>query len=166
MIVHLLTFLEARGVSFAVAVWLGTLFGPAQVGARMIERLFGARYHPIWTLIAAVGLMAVGLILLMSEFSLSLLVILLYGAGYGIIWIARGTVPLALFGPDRYPVLMGRLAFPSLIVQALAPLAAAIVIEHAGSNATIAILTAFALVNVALVALLWKSALQARPDGV
>lgn len=166
VIVHLLTFLEARGVSFAVAVWLGTLFGPAQVGARMIERLFGARYHPIWTLIAAVGLMAVGLILLMSEFSFLLLVILLYGAGYGIIWIARGTVPLALFGPDRYPVLMGRLAFPSLIVQALAPLAAAIVIEHAGSNATIVILTAFALVNVALVALLWKSALQARPDGV
>ena len=44
-------------------------------------------------------------------------------------WIARGTLPLALFGPDRYATLMGRLAFPSLIVQALAPSAGALLIE-------------------------------------
>jgi hypothetical protein len=49
------------------------------------------------------------------------LVILLYGAGYGISWIGRGTLPLALFGPVRFPRLMGKLAFPSLIVQAFAP---------------------------------------------
>ena len=39
------------------------------------------------------------------------LTILIYGGGYGIMWIARGTLPLALFGPDRYATLMGRLAF-------------------------------------------------------
>ena len=39
-------FLQARGVDYAVAVSLGTLFGPAQVGARVVERLFGGRYHP------------------------------------------------------------------------------------------------------------------------
>ena len=41
------------------------------------------------------------------------LTILLYGAGYGIMWVARGTLPLALFGPERYATLMGRLAFPA-----------------------------------------------------
>jgi MFS family permease len=55
VVVHLLIFLQARGVDFAVAVSLGTLFGPAQVGARVVERLFGNRYHPIWTMIASCG---------------------------------------------------------------------------------------------------------------
>ena len=69
VVVHLLIFLQARGVDFAVAVSLGTLFGPAQVGARVVERLFGTRYHPIWTMIASCTLMAVGLLLLFGQVS-------------------------------------------------------------------------------------------------
>lgn len=158
VVVHLLIFMQARGVDFAAAVTLGTLFGPSQVGARMIVSLFGNRYHAIWTLIAACVLMAVGLLLLMTGVNLLavlVIVILIYGGGYGISWIARGTVPLALFGPVRFPPLMGKLAFPSLIVQALAPSAGALLIEASGSNATIAVLTAFALINVVLIAALW-----------
>jgi predicted MFS family arabinose efflux permease len=155
VVVHLLIFLQARGVDFAVAVSLGTLFGPAQVGARVVERLFGNRYHPIWTMIASCALMAIGLLLLFGSFPILVLIILLYGAGYGISWIGRGTLPLALFGPVRFPRLMGKLAFPSLIVQALAPSAGALLIEGAGTNATIGVLTAFALINVVLIGVLW-----------
>ncbi len=61
VVVHLLIFLQARGVDYAAAVGLGTLFGPAQVGARVVERLFGSHYHPIWTMIGSCALMAVGL---------------------------------------------------------------------------------------------------------
>ena len=155
VVVHLLIFLQARGVDFAVAVSLGTLFGPAQVGARVVERLFGARYHPIWTMIGSCSLMAVGLLLLVGRFPILVLVILLYGAGYGISWIGRGTLPLALFGAVRFPRLMGKLAFPSLIVQALAPSAGALLIEASGADATIGVLTVLALINVALIGLLW-----------
>ena len=155
VVVHLLIFLQARGVDAVAAVSLGTLFGPAQVGARVVERLFGGRYHPIWTMIGSCTLMAVGLIMLFAAFPLLALVILLYGAGYGISWIGRGTLPLALFGPVRFPRLMGKLAFPSLIVQALAPSAGALMIETSGVHATIGLLTVFALVNVALVGVLW-----------
>jgi MFS family permease len=155
VVVHLLIFLQARGVDFAVAVSLGTLFGPAQVGARVVERLFGNRYHPIWTMIGSCSLMAIGLLLLVGGFPILLLVILLYGAGYGISWIGRGTLPLALFGSVRFPRLMGKLAFPSLIVQALAPSAGALLIEASGAEATIGVLTALALINVALIGLLW-----------
>ncbi len=155
VIVHMMIFLQARGVEFAVAVSLGALFGPAQVGARVVERLFGYRYHPIWTMIASCTLMAVGLIMLAGYFPVLVLVILLYGAGYGISWIGRGTLPLALFGPVRFPRLMGKLAFPSLIVQALAPSAGAWLIEAQGSDVTIAVLTGLALINVALVGVLW-----------
>ena len=155
VVVHLLIFLQARGVDFAVAVSLGTLFGPAQVGARVVERLFGNRYHPIWTMIGSCGLMAVGLMLLAGQFPVLILIILLYGAGYGVSWIGRGTLPLALFGPVRFPRLMGKLAFPSLIVQALAPSAGAFMIETSGSNATIGLLTVLALANVLLIGVLW-----------
>lgn len=155
VVVHLLIFLQARGVDFAVAVSLGTLFGPAQVGARVVERLFGNRYHPIWTMIASCVLMAIGLLLLFGSFPILVLIIVFYGAGYGISWIGRGTLPLALFGPVRFPRLMGKLAFPSLIVQALAPSAGALLIEASGTNATIGVLTVLALINVALIGVLW-----------
>ena len=157
VIVHLMIFLQARGVEFSVAVTLATLIGPAQVGARIIERVFGSHYHPIWTLIASYTLMAAGLLLLslLAGFWIVVLVIVLYGAGYGISWIGRGTLPLALFGPIRFPRLMGKLAFPSLIVQALSPSAGAWLIETSGANATIGLLTALALINVVLIGVLW-----------
>jgi predicted MFS family arabinose efflux permease len=155
VVVHLLIFLQARGVDMAVAVGLGTLFGPAQVGARVVERLFGSRYHPIWTMIGSCTLMAIGLLLLTGSFPILVLIILIYGAGYGVSWIGRGTLPLALFGPLRFPRLMGKLAFPSLIVQALAPSAGALLIDMSGANTTIALLTALALINVLLIGILW-----------
>jgi hypothetical protein len=155
VVVHLLIFLQTRGVDYAVAVSLGTLFGPAQVGARVVDRLFGAHYHPIWTMIACCVLMAAGLLLLAGHFPILILVILLYGAGYGISWIGRGTLPLALFGPLRFPRLMGKLAFPSLIVQAAGPSAGALLIEASGVDATIGVLTVLALINVVLIGLLW-----------
>jgi MFS family permease len=155
VIVHMMIFLQDRGASFALAVSLGTLFGPAQVGARVVERMFGASYHPIWTMVASCVLMLVGLVMLLSNLPLLWLTILIYGGGYGIMWIARGTLPLALFGPERYATLMGRLAFPSLIAQALAPSAGALLIERYGAGEAIAVLTAFAALNVALIAVLW-----------
>ena len=163
VVVHMLIFLQASGVDFAVAVGLGTLFGPAQVGARVVERLFGDRYHPIWTMIGSCALMAIGLLLLFGRFPLLVLVIVLYGAGYGVSWIGRGTLPLALFGPLRFPRLMGKLAFPSLIVQALAPSAGALMIEASGAHATIGALTAVALLNVVLIGALWRLC-RARGD--
>jgi MFS family permease len=155
VIVNFMIFLQATGVDYAVAVSLGTLFGPAQVGARVIESLFGLRYHPIWTMIASCALMAAGLLMLYGQFSVLILTILVYAAGYGIFWVGRGTLPLALFGPLRFPRLMGRIAFPSLIVQALAPSAGAWLIETNGPHATIGVLTLLALINVVMIGALW-----------
>jgi hypothetical protein len=155
VIVNFMIFLQATGVDYAVAVSFGTLFGPAQVGARVIESLFGLRYHPIWTMIASCALMAAGLLMLYGQFSVLIVTILIYAAGYGIFWVGRGTLPLALFGPLRFPRLMGRIAFPSLIVQALAPSAGAWLIETNGPHATIGVLTLLALINVVMIGALW-----------
>lgn len=158
--VHLLTLLQARDLTLAAAVALGALVGPSQVGARVVEMAFGRHYHPIWTMLSAVGLMALGLALLALGFPLLALTLVLYGAGNGIYSIGRGTLPLALFGPARYPVLMGRLALPSLLAQALAPSVGALMMEHGGAGATFALLATLAAVNVVLVAALW---LTCRP---
>lgn len=158
VVVHLLLMLEARGLAVPVAVSIGTLFGPAQVGARVIEGLFGTRYHPIWTMVASCAAMAFGLACMLAVADIVLLTaaMVVYAGGYGIMWIARGTLPLALFGADRYPLLMGRLAFPSLIVQALAPFVAAMMVEYCGIGFMVAGLSAIAAINAAFVFVLWR----------
>jgi predicted MFS family arabinose efflux permease len=157
MLVHLMIFLQARGVTFATAVALGTLFGPSQVVARVVERVFGGHYHPVWTMIFACVTVAVSLILLTTGFPFMAMTIVLFGAGFGVGWLARGTLPLALFGPVRFPRLMGRLAFPALIAQALAPSVGALLIERVGVDWTIGVLTFFALINVVLIAAFWMT---------
>src|SRR6185312_6564768 len=114
--------------------------------------------------VASCTLMAVGLFMLAGKISLLILIILLYGGGYGVTWIGRGTLPLALFGPARFPRLMGKLAFPSLIVQALAPSAGAYLIETTGTGATLGLLTGLALINLLLIGLVWPLSRRTEPS--
>ena len=151
---HLLPLLQARGLDLSVAVGLGAMVGPSQVGARVVEMLAGRHYHPVWTLMASVGLIAIGALMLTFAFSVVVLALILYGAGNGIGSIARGTVPLALFGPDRYPVLMGRLALPLLIAMAASPFIGGLAFERFGPDGLLALLCGLALINVALAAAL------------
>ena len=93
--------------------------------------------------------------------------LVLHGAGMGIMSIARGTVPLALFGPHQYPVVMGRLAAPSLVAQAISPLVGAVLLETAGPSHTLVALLAIALLTLALVSILaaWRTRLQGSLAG-
>ncbi|WP_375461106.1 MFS transporter [uncultured Enterovirga sp.] len=152
--VHLLTLLQERGLSLVVAVALGALVGPSQVGARVLEMAGRGRHHPLWTLAAAMGLIALGLVLLWAGLGVVGLALVLYGAGNGIYSIARGTVPLVLFGPARYAPLIGRLAMPSLLAQALAPSVGAFVLARYGGSALLGLLAVLAIFNLVLVAAL------------
>ena len=159
---HLLPLLQARGLDLGLAVSLGAIIGPAQVGARVIEMLAGHHYHPVWTMIASAILMAVAVLMLFTGFPIVALAIVLYGAGNGIGTVARGAVPLALFGPERYPVLMGRLALPLLIAMAVSPYLGALAFQTGGADLTLGMLAALALANVVLVTALWFIALKKR----
>jgi predicted MFS family arabinose efflux permease len=152
---HLLLLLQARGLELAAAVALGTLLGPSQVGSRVVEAAFGRRYHPIWTVTVATVLVAAGLGLLLFGFPIVALALILYGAGNGIWSIGRGSLPLALFGPSRYAVLMGRLAMPGLLAQAIAPSLGGFLLEHGGPSAAMTLLAGLAVANVVLAAALW-----------
>ena len=157
---HLLPLLQARGLELALAVGLGTIIGPAQVGARVVEMLAGRHYHPVWTMIASAVLVAISAVMLFAGFPLVALAIVLYGAGNGIGSVARGTVPLALFGAERYPVLMGRLALPLLVAMAVSPYLGGLAFQKGGADWTLAMLAALALTNVVLVIALWFIALK------
>ena len=153
--VHLITLLQARGVALTSAVAYGALIGPAQVGARIVEMAGKGRHHPLWTLTAAMVLVALGVAMLTTGLPLVGLALVLYGAGNGIYSIARGTVTLAVFGPERYAALVGRLARPGLVAQALAPSVGAVVLAQGGANATYALLSILAVANVTLALSLW-----------
>ncbi|KAB1071613.1 MFS transporter [Methylobacterium planeticum] len=155
--VHLLSLLQARGVALAAAVSFGALIGPAQVAARVVEMAGRGRHHPLWTLTAAMSLVALGIALLAAGLPAVALALMLYGAGNGIYSIARGTVPLALFGPERYAALVGRLARPGLVAQALAPTLGAVVLARGGPDALFGLLVVLALANLGLVGLLWRA---------
>jgi MFS family permease len=159
--VHLLNILQATGLTLGAAVTLGALIGPSQVAARAIEMAVARFHHPIWTKLASVAFTALGVGALFANLPIIPFALMFYGAGIGLESIARGTLPLALFGSEGYATLMGRLAMPSLIAQAAAPSVAALLIERAGANAALGALAGTALLNVALACgLAWLSGIR------
>jgi len=148
--VHLLVILEGRGHSAAAAVALGALLGPSQVAGRAIELVVGRSFHPFLTAVASSTFITTSVAALAFDLPFVALVIIVYGAGVGVSYIVRGTFPLALFGPVGYATLMGKLALPSLVAQALAPWAAALAFTRIGLDASLISLFVIAMVNLGL----------------
>lgn len=118
MAVHLPRLLEAAGATSVHAVAAGALIGPAQVGARIVEASLLKRFHPMVSARISVALHPTGaaVLALFGASAASGPFTVLHGAGSGILTIARGTVPLAMFGPENYGYRLGllgaRLALP------------------------------------------------------
>ncbi len=149
MSAHLLAIFTRSGINADEVVFIGALFGPAQVGARLIEFAFGRDLHPLWVarfalsaLLAAFAVLAVFGISTATAVAFALM----FGGANGLVTITRGAVPLALFGASGYGRLMGRLAFPWLMMQAAAPLVMAFVIDRASDPAALALAAAFAAI--------------------
>src|SRR5690606_17408684 len=137
MAVHLPAVLEASGLSAAAAVALAALQGVAQVAGRVAEILFGRRLHAIDLGRISVGGMPLAFIVLMAgggSYSAALMFIIFFGIANGLVTIVRGAVPLALFGPQGYGTVLGVLATPYLLVNALAPAILAIVVDLWGDR--------------------------------
>jgi len=161
--VHLISILQARGMGLAAAVALGTLVGPSQVASRLTELLFGRYYHPLWTLTASLTLVAGSLIMMMNQDQISAVTIVMYGSGVGLSAITRGTLPLRLFGPLGYASLMGRLAMPPLLSQALFPSLASFLMVNDNTDGILAIGTIIAVTNIILTVFLWLTIRKPRP---
>jgi MFS family permease len=144
---QLLAVFKRFGLAPATVVAIGMLFGPAQVLARICELTFARRLHPLWTARFSVGLLVAAFaLLLLLPFSAPLAAgfAVMYGMANGLMTIARGTVPLSLFGAGGYGRLMGRIGGPFLVVQAMAPVCLSYVAERATDTAGLALVAAFA----------------------
>jgi len=133
------------------------LFGPAQVLARICEFSFARRVHPLWIARGAVGLLVAAFVLLaLLPFSAALAATfaVMYGMANGLLTIARGTVPLALFGATGYGRLMGRIGGPFLVVQALAPVVVTFVANRASDAIGLALVASFAAIALLCFALI------------
>jgi MFS transporter len=151
MSVHLLSMLQKLGLELTAAVALGTLVGPSQVGGRLLEVAFGRYFHPVWAAVAASLFVLAGLtLLLIVHPAVMAAALVLYGAGNGIKTIVKGTLPLAFFGSSGYALLLGRLAMPMLLAQAVAPTLVAITLAGSRPELLLAILIPVAFLNVLL----------------
>ena len=146
---HLLAIFQRAGIEPGTVVLIGALFGPAQVAARLCEFIFARNVHPLLMARFAVGLLVASFLLLaLFGFSTPVAVVfaIMFGVANGLITIARGAVPLALFGASGYGGIIGRIAGPSLIVTAIAPVVIAFVSERASDPAALGVATVFAAV--------------------
>ena len=148
--VQLIALLQASGHTLTSALAISAVLGPCQVGSRIVDIVF-KRSHPIRTTFFSVGLVALGLLLLALFPQMALLSMVLYGAGNGLRAIVRGTLPLAMVKPESYAIVVGKMARPALMGQALTPLIGGYVFEKMGASATLWLLCALAVFNVLLV---------------
>jgi MFS family permease len=136
MAAHLPRLLEIAGATPTAALAAAALVGPAQVGARMVEFSLLRLMHPLVSARLATLLHPLGAVVLavcgpgaVAAFAV------LHGAGNGLLTIAKGTLPLAIFGAAGYGLRTGILAAPARAAQAAAPLVFGLLIDRLGVGA-------------------------------
>lgn len=139
MAAHLPRLLQEAGATPTAAIAVASLVGPFQVAGRLLEFGVLRRFHPLLSArLAALAHPVGALALLFFGAPAAMLFAILHGAGNGILTIAKGTLPLSLFGPDGYGFRQGLLMVPARFAQAAAPFSFALLIDHYGSWAFIA----------------------------
>jgi predicted MFS family arabinose efflux permease len=138
MAAHFPRILEAAGATPVEAIAAGALIGPAQVFARLMEASLLKRYHPIVSARLACMTHPLGAaIVALAGGGAASAFALFHGAGNGVITIARGTLPLAIFGPRNYGYRLGLIGAPARMAQAVAPLLFGFLIDAMGSRVLI-----------------------------
>ena len=152
--------LEAAGATTLQAVSAGALIGPAQVAARLVEASVLKRYHPLLSTKLACLMHPIGAVIVAltggagaSAFAIC------HGAGNGVITISRGTLPLAIFGPENYAYRLGIIGAAARMTQAAAPLAFGFLIDVMGSR----VLVVSSALSLAALASLFMLPEKARP---
>jgi MFS family permease len=136
MAAHLPGLLVAAGATPIAAIAAAAMVGPAQVGARMVEFGLLRSFHPVATarIAAVLHPIGAGFLLVFGGPGVAVFAVL-HGAGNGMITIAKGTLPLALFGPHGYGRRSGLLSAPARVLQSAAPFLFGLLIDRVGVGA-------------------------------
>jgi hypothetical protein len=139
--------------------------GPAQVAARLVEFSLLRRTSPLISARLATGLHPIGAAFLaVFGAPAAILFVILHGAGNGLLTIARGTLPLAMFGAAGYGLRTGILSAPARILQGGAPLLFGLVLDRGGP--LYALLLSASLTGASFLALFLLPAPQPAPASI
>ncbi len=146
MAAHLPALLQQAGASTATAIAAAALLGPAQVAARVLEFSLLRRLNPMTSArLATLGHPLGALSLALLGGPAAMVFVLLHGMGNGILTIAKGTLPLAVFGPAGFGARQGLLGAPARLLQAGAPFAFGLLLEVGGVLSALTLTTALTL---------------------
>jgi predicted MFS family arabinose efflux permease len=163
MAAHLPRIIEAAGATPAQAVAAAALLGPAQVAARFFDAAAMGRYHPLFSArLCMFGHPIGAAVLWLGGAAFPMVFTVLHGLGHGILTIARGTVPLAIFGPEGYGHRLGLLGAPMRIAQAAAPVVFGILLDRLGADV---LWVSSVICLSAIVAFAWVPAAARRKDA-
>jgi MFS family permease len=154
MAAHLPRLLQEGGATLAAAIAAAALVGPAQVAARLLEFSLVRHLHPLVSArvaslahpVGAAGLLAFGA-------PASFFFTVAHGGGNGVMTIAMGTLPLALFGAGGYGLRQGLIMAPARVLQASAPFVFDLLLSRYGTGA-LAFTAGLALSSFAVLLLL------------
>lgn len=140
-----MTNVQDLGHTAAMAALAGAVIGPFKTVGRFLELLISRNLYPLMTYFLSLGLMMTGfLVLLAVGFTVPGVIVAaaLYGMGDGIKTIARGTLPLALFGGKGYGARLGWINSASMAANASAPFVFALVTQIYGGWVSFAAMSA------------------------
>jgi len=123
MLVHMVPLLASLGLGGA-AVFVASLFGPAQVASRLVNMMFGGGVRQTWLAFGATGALALGLVVLLTTTPSvvgAIAFAILFGFGSGLMSIVGGTLPLELFGRSGYGGQVGWITAARQFTSAFAP---------------------------------------------
>ena len=150
VVVHLIDILRAKKIDMSTILMIVAFLGPSQSAARTLEMLIANRSAVEMAFISTFA-MLLGIGLLFFHPSLATIGIIIFGIGNGMRSVLRGTLPLSIYGPEQYPLVIGRLARMPLIAQAAAPFIGGFMIQQFGTTTYLCSLCALLLINLVLI---------------
>ncbi|WP_395055688.1 MFS transporter [Polaromonas sp.] len=136
MAAHLPRLLQIQGVPLATALIFAGLVGPAQVAGRLLEYGLLRNVHPLISARVAGAMHTLGAMAFLAiGVPAGAVFTVLHGAGNGVLTIAKGTLPLVLFGVKDYGARQGLLMVPARFAQALSPWLFGLALDRFGGAA-------------------------------
>lgn len=144
---HMVPLLTTLGLA-GDAVFIASLFGPAQVLSRLTNMLLGRNVSPLTLAMLSSSFMLAGTIALLAFDNTmvgAIVFAVFIGLGSGLNSIVQGALPLWLFGSKGYGEMTGRISSVRLVVAAAAPFILAVAMNGIGTGTALTVATALVI---------------------
>lgn len=136
MATHLPRILEMIGLETALAVGVASLFGVAQLAARLSDFTVLRKLPALGLARFAHGVLLLApLLLLLGNVSTAAVFAMMHGVGIGLLTVSKGILPLELFGKHNYAAMASKAEAFARLTAALSPYLFGLALEAWGVSA-------------------------------